>query len=129
MDFICKKIGEHAGTSSDTAALQDEAPVIICRSCLGMISRPEFAVEINHAFAHTFANPTGTVFEVGCFSRADGCVKFSDTSGEFTWFTGYVWAVGLCRTCRAQLGWIFLPIRSGDMSKFYGLILDQLIFP
>jgi len=127
-DIICKKIFEQVDALSDPAVLEKEDPVIICKNCQGIVTRPKDAIDINNAFAHIFANPQGQVFEIGCFARAE-CVKASQTSDEFTWFKGYVWAVGLCRTCRSQLGWIFLPARPGGADKFYGLILERLIFP
>lgn len=129
MDLICKKISGQTGTHSTPSVLEQEEPVITCRNCMGPVTRPEYSIEINDGFSHTFANPHGHVYEIGCFSRADGCVKCSDTSAEFSWFTDYVWAVGLCRNCRVQLGWIFIPVRPGERDNFYGLILDQLRFP
>lgn len=127
--MICKKIAGQTQSQSEPDVMEREDPVITCRNCQGPVTRPEYRIEINHRFSHTFANPHGHVFEIGCFYRADGCVKFSDTSDEFSWFKGYIWAIGLCRTCQAQLGWIFLPVRPDGQDKFYGLILDQLRFP
>jgi len=129
MDLICKKISEQSSTRSEPAVMEAENPVITCRNCLAPVTRPEYSIQINDGYSHTFANPQGHVYEIGCFFRADGCVKFSDTSDEFSWFKDYVWAVGLCRNCRVQLGWIFLALRPGECDKFYGLILDQLRFP
>ncbi len=129
LDLIGKKISEEVQIRTEPSAMEEDAPGITCRTCQARVTRPEFRIEINRGFSHTFANPHGHVYEIGCFSRADGCVKFSGTSDEFSWFKGYVWAVGLCRNCRVQLGWVFIPVRPGDLDKFYGLILDQLQFP
>ena len=133
VDLICKKEVKtpEAESAEQTAAQPDEKddPVIVCRNCNSIVTKPRFQVEIDNRFSHTFANPHGIVFEIGCFSKADGCVKASDTTDEFSWFNGYVWAIVLCRNCRCQLGWIFIPARSGQGASFFGLILDQLVFP
>ncbi len=105
--------------------LEKEDPMILCRSCSHGVTHQEFQILKDSRFSHTFANPYGHVFEIGCFSTAPGCVKVSPESDEFTWFKGYCWAVGGCRQCQSQLGWIF----SSGRDTFYGLILDHLIFP
>ncbi len=124
-DTICREVSTETLPSSDTQALELDDPVILCRSCQSLVSAPEFQIEVNHGFSHTFANPLGHVFEIGCFSQARGCVAASSRSNEFSWFPGYDWQIGICRSCQAHLGWIF----SGNMEKFFGLILDKLIFP
>lgn len=125
MDLICKTADPASGGASDPATLERDDPMILCRSCRCPVTHPEFKILRENRFSHTFANPYGHVFEIGCFSRAEGCVKASGESDEFPWFPGYLWAVGACRQCGAQLGWIF----SSGRDTFYGLILDQLIFP
>jgi len=77
------------------------------------------------AFRHTFANPHGYLFEIGCFGDAWGCAPASPPSSEFSWFKGYLWKIGVCRGCSTHLGWVFLS----DVHRFFGLILDKLIFP
>lgn len=72
--------------------------------------------------AHTFANPDGISFRVGCFKDAAGLMKLGPSSTYWTWFPGYSWQVELCANCREQLGWLY---RSAD-HMFHGLILDNL---
>ena len=123
MDLICKTAQPE--TESQQGTLTQDDPEILCRSCGHSITRPDFRIMKADSFSHTFANPYGHVFEIGCFSKAPGCVTASSPSDEFSWFKGYDWSVGICSQCASQLGWIF----SSASDTFYGLILDQLIFP
>jgi hypothetical protein len=100
--------------------------LILCRECLYPITREEERREMGGAPQHTFANPAGIVFTIGCFRTAQGCVPVGPSSDEFTWFPGFAWQVGVCRGCLAHLGWLF-SAPSG--AAFWGLILDHLIFP
>jgi hypothetical protein len=100
--------------------------LILCRECLFPITREEDQTSMAGAFQHTFANPAGIVFTIGCFSTADGCAYVGPASDEFTWFKGFAWRVGVCRGCLAHLGWFFAA-PSG--AAFWGLIMDHLIFP
>jgi hypothetical protein len=77
---------------------------------------------VGGAHRHTFFNPAGIVYEVGCFRQAVGCIASGPPSAEFTWFAGHLWRIALCRRCRTHLGWHFT---SGDES-FFGLILPRL---
>jgi hypothetical protein len=100
--------------------------LILCRECLFPIAREEDRTAMSGAFQHTFANPAGIVFTIGCFHTAAGCAPVGPASDEFTWFNGFAWRVGVCRGCLAHLGWFFAA-PSG--AAFWGLILDHLIFP
>lgn len=124
-ETVCKAKSPETETVPETETRNQEVPVILCRNCDGVVTFPEFQVERDQGFVHTFANPLGHVFEIGCFSEAEGCVKASGLSEEFSWFKGYGWAVGICRQCQIQLGWIYYS----KEDRFFGLILDQLIFP
>jgi hypothetical protein len=124
MTTVCRQFVD-VMTREDTFAEDRFSPVIVCRSCLFTVTDPEQRMTVEGEFLHAFANPHGHVFEIGCFSRAPGCVKGSEPSMEFTWFAGYAWQVGICGNCAAHLGWIF----SGESHQFYGLILEKLLFP
>lgn len=116
------------GTDPDSAVqeeLEDER-LILCRECLFPITREEEQSEMAGAGQHTFANPAGIVFTIGCFSAAEGCATVGPSSEEFTWFPGFDWRVAICRGCLTHLGWHFAA-PSG--AAFWGLILDHLIFP
>ena len=109
---------ERGGGTDPDSAVQEEVEderLILCRECLFPITREEEQSEMAGAGQHTFANPAGIVFTIGCFSAA-----------EFTWFPGFDWRVAICRGCLTHLGWHFAA-PSG--AAFWGLILDHLIFP
>ena len=98
--------------------------VLLCRECLHPIARPADRIGVQGRYRHTFANPHGLVFEIGCFQNAPGCGAVGPASDEFTWFPGHRWRVCICAACLVHLGWVFLP---GAGAGFYGLILERLI--
>jgi hypothetical protein len=108
---------------ADTMIKEDE--IIICAFCNNHITDPSCQIIVNDSFYHTFANPHGCVFEIGCFSDAKGCMASSMASMEFSWFLGFSWKIGVCNNCSTHLGWIF----SSKSDRFYGLIFEKLIFP
>jgi hypothetical protein len=81
-------------------------------------------MEVEDAHHHTFANPHGMVFEIGCFLSAEGCVTLGPATDAFSWFKGYGWEIAYCRNCQTHLGWWFV---SGGAHGFYALILDRLL--
>lgn len=95
---------------------------LLCRACGNAVTVHENRIEVGGKHHHTFFNPAGLVFELGCFKAAPGCQAVDEASAEFSWFAGYVWRVGLCRKCLSHLGWQF---QSGD-DLFYGLIISRL---
>lgn len=97
--------------------------VLICRACGKEITSPDLAVEVGGSHRHTFFNPAGILYEIGCFSEARGCLNLGKPSGEFTWFSGFGWRVSICMGCQVHLGWEF--VSRGDQ-LFWGLILDRL---
>ncbi len=99
---------------------------VLCRECLHPVTRPQDRTEVHGAHQHTFANPSGLVFTIGCFQMAEGCGAAGSPSDEFTWFKGYSWRVAVCIGCLAHLGWLF---SAASGAVFWGLILDHLIFP
>lgn len=113
-----------------TEAAGEQAPheevYILCRACLHPIARPADRISVQGRHQHTFANPHGIVFEIGCFQNAPGCGVIGPASEEFTWFPGHRWRVCICAACLAHLGWLFTA--SGGRA-FHGLILDRLIEP
>ncbi len=99
---------------------------VLCRECLHPVTRERDRTEVHGAHQHTFANPSGIVFTIGCFQFADGCGAAGSPSEEFTWFRGFSWRVAVCTACLAHLGWLF---SAASGAAFWGLILDHLIFP
>ena len=124
MELICKQ--KTTDAPKEQAHVSEQADKqIVCAACGFIITGPDRQIAVNQSFRHVFANPQGHVFEIGCFDRADGCAAASEPSGEFTWFPGFLWRVGVCRKCLIHLGWIFIS----DTRTFCGLIIDRLIFP
>lgn len=101
--------------------------VIVCRQCRKNITDPTQRFSVDGSHHHTFANPHGLIFDIGCFQSAIGCRRIGPVSDEFTWFKGYHWQIVVCAGCMVHLGWFFLE--PGGQHYFYGLILDRLINP
>jgi hypothetical protein len=104
----------------------DDDEHILCGQCLNQITQPSQKTEIAGAHRHSFANPHGIVFDIGCFKSAGGCKYVGPATDEFTWFVGYRWRVSVCAACLVHLGWLFV---SSSEQGFFGLILNRLIFP
>ncbi len=103
-------------------AFKDE--FIRCRVCNHKITTHKEKININDSHYHTFANPNGMIFDIGCYKTALGCLNTGPPTEEFSWFKGYSWQVAICASCLAHLGWVFL---SANNNFFYGLIIDRLI--
>ena len=123
---------EQSDAESDIAILEKETEepepedekYIICRQCRQAITRPDDRIAMQGAHRHTFANPHGIVFDIGCFKNVMGCGYAGAASDEFTWFSGYRWQIAVCRGCVTHLGWRFAS-SGGD--SFFGLILQRLL--
>ena len=100
----------------------DEANFLRCVKCKNPITKEEERIQINEKHQHVFANPQGHVFQIGCFSRAPGCLVFGEKTSYFTWFPGYAWQMALCGLCGTLLGWAF----GSKENYFFGLILDNI---
>ena len=111
----------------DELSISDPEAGILCRRCAHTITRPKEEAAIGGSFQHTFANPSGLVFEIGCFRHAEGCGPSGELTDEFAWFRGYRWRLALCRACFVHLGWQF--VSSSGSGGFWGLILNRLSFP
>jgi hypothetical protein len=81
-------------------------------------------VSILGSHRHTFANPSGVVFEIGCFASARGYGFMGPPSMEFTWFAGHSWRILICSACRTHIGWFFAAVQGEG--RFFGLIMDRL---
>jgi hypothetical protein len=90
-----------------------------------VITHPDERIRVQGAHEHTFANPHGLVFRIGCFRSAAGCGYTGLPTMEFTWFRGFTWRIALCANCLINVGWLFASTGGG---RFHGLILDRLIF-
>jgi hypothetical protein len=100
----------------------DPVRAIRCRSCGHAVTSQQQKFAVDGAHSHTFFNPSGIVFQLGCFRDAEGCLNSGEPTSLFSWFAGYSWRYSLCGNCQRHLGWFFM---GGEVS-FYGLILTNL---
>ncbi len=103
---------------------EKEEKFILCKQCENKITLPNKQIEVGGLVEHTFLNPGGHVFRIGCFFEAEGCLAVGVPTAEWTWFEGFEWQVAICNQCNSHLGWFY---RSKDDRNFFGLILDLLI--
>jgi len=124
------KPGEEGDTTTVEKQAEEQSPeeeeYILCRQCHQAITKPADRIVMQGSHRHTFANPHGIVFEIGCFRSVKGCGYAGIASDDFSWFAGYSWRVSFCAMCLTHLGWMFSRMGS---DIFHGLILDRLIEP
>ena len=104
----------------------DNENYILCRQCHQVITTPADRITVHGAHQHSFANPQGIIYEIGCFRSVQGCGYAGPATDEFTWFKGFSWRVAYCGMCLTHLGWLFISAGGGS---FNGLIVDHLIYP
>jgi hypothetical protein len=128
LDIYCfEKTTDHE-IDRDIITKEEEEPLkeenYICYRCEHKITTRKEEISINNTHEHTFVNPAGYVYHIGCFKAASGCLEVGEPTSEHSWFSGYTWNYALCQNCLAHLGWFYT---SSTGSPFYGLILDHLI--
>jgi len=106
----------------EAEATFDEERSILCKECGHKLTSQNHAVDIEGKHRHTFFNPAGVLFEIGCFQDAPGVEIWGVPTTEFAWFSGFAWRFTNCAGCQTHIGWQFL---SGEIS-FYGLVLNRL---
>lgn len=110
--------------TDDAPSLEDATSWIVCRQCRKRLTKTSHGLSINGSHKHTFANPSGVVFEIACYYPVNGITLVGVRSTEFAWFSGYSWQIGICSGCRTHLGWLF----SGSQAQlFYALIVDRIM--
>lgn len=97
---------------------------ILCQACQHGITDASQRIKMGGQHLHTFCNPMGLLFEIGCFRQAPGCLGIGAMSGQFTWFPGWWWGIVLCGGCQNHLGWSY---HKDQEESFYGLILNRLL--
>lgn len=102
----------------------DPREAILCRQCRQMVTHASERISVRGGHQHTFANPHGIVFEIGCFRTVQGCGLVGQATLEWSWFKGYSWRILVCKMCLTHLGWLFA---STEGESFSGLILDRII--
>lgn len=113
-------VGRAAGKKPWTG--EHEEGRILCKACGNRITTVEHMIAVNGQHRHTFTNPAGVTFRVGCFSWADGCLTYGEPTLEFTWFAGFAWSLAFCSSCSTHLGWYY----QAGAESFFGLIYDRL---
>lgn len=113
------------GKLSSEEISESEDKMYLCRNCLAEITAQKYEISKKGKFSHSFTNPSGYLFEIGCFSEAEGGFALGDDTREFTWFPGFSWQYSVCISCGTHLGWFY----SNPSESFWGLILEKLIQP
>lgn len=116
-----KSLGPEQKDDADTAP---QRPRLLCAQCRSLIALEPRRVEMSGSHTHTFTNPAGIVFQIGCFADAPGTTSIGGENSAFSWFPGFVWRIALCAACGEHLGWRFRSESSA--THFFGLILDKL---
>jgi hypothetical protein len=114
-----------AGTGLTTADATRPDRAVRCRQCGAEITSQRHAIDVGGKHDHTFFNPAGIIFEIGCYGRADGCRVVGPPTTEFSWFAGQAWSYALCNSCQSHLGWFFEPAAASV--GFFGLIHKKLV--
>lgn len=123
------KVGKSAGSSE--VEVDDETRdrtkererKLLCVQCRNEVTTEADRIAVDDRHDHTFANPAGYGYRIGCFGAAPGVRPRGIPSGHWTWFPGYMWQLDVCTACGHHLGWRF---KSRDR-EFHGLILKRLI--
>ena len=127
-DLSDGQAGIGAATEVEDAAEEEEREEknVRCSHCGHEVTVLSEQTSVSGGHRHSFANPHGLLFEVGCFKSAPGCRAAGPPSEEFTWFSGYAWRIAVCGNCLSHLGWFF--VQAGE-TGFIALILDRVVFP
>lgn len=96
-----------------------------CIQCGAFVAYDSDAVAQNGKQVHTFANPTGHVFQIKCFGEVHHTVQVGIESHTFSWFDGYNWIPSICIGCGLHVGWQFTDSQ-GVSPSFWALILNRL---
>jgi hypothetical protein len=112
-----------ASLSDDAAARVDDDRRVYCRACAGFVALSQARLSVNGAQEHSFVNPEGLMFRIGCFAEAPGLSPLGEPSSHWTWFTGFSWQAGVCAGCGTHLGWSY---RNASL-RFVALILDRVV--
>ena len=113
--------GDELANSLDRLQRLSAGKRLLCRRCANPITSPAAQIPVSGSHQHSFSNPAGQYFRIGCFAKAPGCSMQGRAYSEHSWFPGYRWTVALCARCGNHLGWRF---QADD--RFFGLILEQM---
>jgi len=111
------------GTDFENAA-EDGKSWLLCIHCRAPITSRDQEISVDNDHIHTFTNPDGLTFRIGCFASASGCLFHGETTTLHSWFAGYSWKYADCSVCRHHLGWQFANLEAAQL--FSALILNRL---
>lgn len=114
------RIEEILGSQQVQEEQEDEN--LYCFICSQIITQTRNRISVEGVHKHTFTNPGGYLFEIGCFREAQGCEQTGEFTDFYSWFDGFAWRYAVCRSCRVHLGWVY---RGSD--TFFGLVLNRLL--
>ena len=123
--FFFDKYGEEKRERLTGIKVEDapeEERRLFCASCRNLITSQDDRISVQGGQEHTFTNPHGFVFHIGCFRDTRGCAHIGDRMSAWSWFRGFTWRVALCGDCNTHLGWLF----EASDQRFHGLILSRL---
>lgn len=106
-----------------TETVEQLDDTVRCRRCEHAVTAGRYAIEVDGAHEHTFRNPAGWSFRLGCFADAPGAAPSGEATYDHTWFPGYAWRFAHCDGCSTHLGWWFV----GTSNAFAALILTRLM--
>lgn len=125
--FLKDTDGRRDAPVREAAPISQERPstprLFACARCLSAITSTGDRVEVSGAYEHTFLNPDGFVYRIGCFAHAARLLPVGPLSTYWSWFPGHSWQVELCAACGEHLGWLF----RSDGGSFHGLICTRLV--
>lgn len=125
MNVFCKEFSKNIiERKTETTDKIDDDGNFFCSHCNNLITSQNYQIKMNDSHKHTFPNPHGIVFEIGCFKEAMGCTAMKESFYEFSWFSGYNWRIAVCNSCLNHLGWLFCS----DSYSFFGLILEKIYY-
>ena len=101
----------------------DAKRALLCGRCGLLVTTRDQRIVMHGMHEHTFANPHGVIYRIGCFRNAPGCLAQSEEYKEFSWFDGFVWSHVMCTMCGIHLGWKYRKTET----RFHGLVLDRLV--
>lgn len=107
----------------DSEQADEAVRPIQCAQCRFPLTTTQETAFVNSRHRHVFFNPAGLVFDIRCFYQAPGIQVVGTKNSEFSWFSGFLWQVGLCRGCGVHLGWFFT-----GPGNFHALIADRFIY-
>jgi hypothetical protein len=115
--------GNSPAADADEKETADPPLLLACALCRQRITSSADRVARRGAHEHTFTNPEGIRFRIGCFGAATSTNAASSPTTYWSWFPGYAWQIELCAACGEHLGWRF----SSSDDAFHGFVLDQLV--